>query len=379
MSGKPKKAYKGCKVEIKRVVDGKVRHFYGKSRREAETKYKDALVKEARLREEGEPFDEVARAFWQNKERKLKYGSRRGYKMKVETAIGWFGSAGMRTISASDINRELTRMALQGKAYKTISGQKSILSLIWQYWCAEMGGDSNPVQLLKLPQGLPQTKRRAPTDEEIECIKKHPEGFGLCPNLMIYTGLRLGEVMALQRSDFDLDRNIIHVGKACVWHGNAPEIDIPKTANAVRDVPLLAPLRALLVPVLQNIDQDQYLFGGYQMMTKSAYNNAWLQYCKSIGLAHPSGKAYKTGKTDRNGNARYKVVDVPDFTAHQLRHAFASVLVECNIPEPVAKEILGHADIITTHRWYTDVKSRQIADAATVLNTHLETVANRSL
>jgi hypothetical protein len=92
----------------------------------------------------------------------------------------------MREISSTDINRQLTHMAAQGYAYKSIAGQKSVLSLIWQYWCAEMHGDTNPCTLLKLPQGLPQKKRRAPTDQEVADVKAHPDGFGLCPAIMMY-------------------------------------------------------------------------------------------------------------------------------------------------------------------------------------------------
>ena len=140
-------------------------------------------------------------AFWRAKEPCIKYGSRRGYRHKVELAKGWFEGQGMREITSTDINRELMHMAAQGYAYKSIAGQKSVLSLIWQYWCAEMHGDANPCTLLKLPQGLPQTKRRAPTEQEIADVKAHPEGFGLCPAIMMYAGLRLGEVMALQKKD----------------------------------------------------------------------------------------------------------------------------------------------------------------------------------
>ena len=80
----------------------------------------------------------------------------------------------MREITGTDINRELMHMAAQGYAYKSIAGQKSVLSLIWQYWCAEMHGDANPCTLLKLPQGLPQTKRRAPTSRRSPMLRPTP-------------------------------------------------------------------------------------------------------------------------------------------------------------------------------------------------------------
>lgn len=218
-------------IERCRVIDGKTRHFYGRTAKEVQAKLDAALIEASTRRDRGDPFCEVAEAFWRAKEPCIKYGSRRGYRHKVELAKGWFEGQGMREITGTDINRELMHMAAQGYAYKSIAGQKSVLSLIWQYWCAEMHGDANPCTLLKLPQGLPQTKRRAPTEREVADVKAHPEGFGLCPAIMMYAGLRLGEVMALQKKD--LADGAIRVCKAVVWHNNYPELEEPKTDSAL--------------------------------------------------------------------------------------------------------------------------------------------------
>ena len=79
--------------------------------------------------------------------------------------------------------------------------------------------------------------------------------------------------------------------------------------------------------------------------------------------AHDSGKRYKTGKKSKDGAPLYKTIMEPDFTAHQLRHEFASVLVECQISPQVAKELMGHADILTTQRWYAEAKASAVYEA----------------
>lgn len=264
-------------IERCRVIDGKTRHFYGRTAKEVQAKLDAALIEASTRRDRGDPFCEVAEAFWRAKEPCIKYGSRRGYRHKVELAKGWFEGQGMREITGTDINRELMHMAAQGYAYKSIAGQKSVLSLIWQYWCAEMHGDANPCTLLKLPQGLPQTKRRAPTEQEIADVKAHPEGFGLCPAIMMYAGLRLGEVMALQKKD--LANGAIRVCKAVVWHNNYPELEEPKTDSAYRTVPILKPLQDALGSRLDDLADEDFIFGGKKPMTKShtktpGYNTA---------------------------------------------------------------------------------------------------------
>lgn len=355
-------------VERCRIINGKKRHFYGRTLKEVQAKIDAAVVEASVRKEKGDPFGDVAEAFWRVKEPSIRYGSRRGYRHKVEVAKDWFGQQGMREISSTDINRQLTHMAAQGYAYKSIAGQKSVLSLIWQYWCAEMHGDTNPCTLLKLPQGLPQKKRRAPTDQEVADVKAHPDGFGLCPAIMMYAGLRLGEVMALQKKD--LADGEIKVCKQVVWHNNHPEIEDLKTDNAYRTVPILKPLQDALGTRLDDLADDAFLFGGARPMTKSRYQNAWLQYCAAIGRVHDSGKRYKTGKTSKTGEVLYKTVIEPDFTAHQLRHEFASTLVQCGISPQVAKELMGHADILTTQRWYAEAKTSAVDEAADILNNY---------
>ena len=357
-------------IERCRTINGKKRHFYGRTAREVQAKIDAAIAEAATVREKGESFRTVAEDFWRDKEPRIKYGTRRGYRHKVELAIGWFGDFGMREITATDISRELQHMAKQGSSYKTIANQKSVLSLIWQYWCSEMGGDANPVTLLRLPQGLPQKKRHPPTEDEVRLVRQHPEGFGLCPALMMYAGLRLGEVMALQRQDIQGDE--ISVSKAVVWHSNAPVIEAPKTENAVRVVPVLAPLKPLLEAHLQDLQPTDYLFGGAEPLTKSKYEAAWLRYCTALGCVYDTGRRRATGKTSKDGKPLEKKIMAATFTAHQLRHEYASVLVECGIPETVAKSLMGHADIMTTKRWYAEAKQSNVAAAKDILDKYFE-------
>lgn len=355
-------------IERTRTINGKKMHFYGHTAKEVQAKI-DAAVREAdELSEKGPLFEVVADAFWAEKEQKLKYNTRRGYRHAVETAKGWLEGYGMREISTTDIARCLSRMEAQSMAYKTIANQRSVISMIFRFWCTNMGGDRNPCDLLRLPQGLPQTKRRAPTDEEIEKVKAHTDGFGLCAAFAMYAGLRRGEVMALQKKD--LAGGKISVTKSVVWHSNQPQIEPPKTECAVRQVPILAPLAAALGNRLDNLPDDAYIFGGEQPLTNAQYSYAWAKYCEALGCAHYSGKTKSAGKTLKSGKSLRKPIPTPDFTLHQLRHEFASVLVQCGISLQVVKDLMGHADIATTQKWYAEAKSWALKEAAETLNSH---------
>lgn len=355
-------------IEKTKTINGKRIHFYGKTVREVQKKIDEAVAGAENKKEYGEPFEDVAEQFWKWKEPKLRYGSLKNYKSKVDRASSWFSGYGMREITTTAVSKRLSQMAMQGSSYKVIAGQKSVISLIFQYWCSEMEGDFNPCSLLKLPQGLPQKKRRAPTDEEVDKVKANPDGFGLCPAFMMYAGLRLGEVMALQKKD--IAGGMISITKQVVWHGNKPVLEPPKTENAIRDVPILAPLETVLEGKLNGLHDDDFIFGGKSPYTSSQYHNAWVQYCKKIGCAKESDRCYLTGKKSVMGERLYKTVWVPDFTAHQLRHEFASTLTQCKISTQVMKDLMGHADALTTQRWYAESKKRAVLEATDILNKH---------
>ena len=51
-------------VERCRVINGKKRHFYGRTLREVQAKIDAAVVEASIRREKGDPFREVAEAFW---------------------------------------------------------------------------------------------------------------------------------------------------------------------------------------------------------------------------------------------------------------------------------------------------------------------------
>nr|DAH49173.1 MAG TPA: Integrase [Caudoviricetes sp.] len=144
----------------------------------------------------------------------------------------------------------------------------------------------------------------------------------------------------------------------------------PKTANSIRKVPILAPLAEALGNRLDGLKAEDYIFGGAQPYTHAQFINAWQQYCVSIGCAHPTGAEYDYFKKSRPGKTQHKHTIAPDFTLHQLRHEFASVLVQCDVSPQVAKELMGHADIATTQKWYAEAKSWAIEDAEKALNAH---------
>jgi integrase len=55
-------------------------------------------------------------------------------------------------------------------------------------------------------------------------------------------------------------------------------------------------------------------------------------------------------------------------TAYQLRHGYATLLYEAEIPEREAMEMLGHTDITLTHKNYTHIRKSRKEETAIKLN-----------
>lgn len=371
-------------VEIKRTVNGKTRHFYGKTKREAETKYKDALIEAATRKEQAALFEAVAGEWWDAYQKKIKPGTVRAYQGGYKAALAEFSGFRMNEITPGMVNTWGLRFQARGHAGGTARNARSVLSLIFKYWCVRDSETYNPVLMVDLPRGMKRTERQPPTPEQLAAVKAHPEGFGLCAWLFMYTGCRLGEIIALQWQDVDFAAGVIHITKSCTWVNTEAVISTPKTKNSVRDVPLLTPLRRELEA--RKGKPRQYVLSGDRPLRSYEYRRLWLAYCTELGLVQVDEKAeaarerkYKKAYgEERKRKPPATHLYKPAVTAHQFRHEMASAMYEADVGELEAQRILGHADISTTRKVYTHIRDRQLEEAAEKLNRIFEKVADRS-
>ena len=205
----------------------------------------------------------------------------------------------------------------------------------------------NPAMEVKLPKGLPHGKRTSPDDKTIRSIFRNADHeFGLFPLLLVTTGMRKSEALALTWEDIDLEAGVIHVTKALEYPTDRPRLKSPKTEAGVRDVPIPDILREHLHPgtgiVFPQKPYNGHPGGGY--MGKRPYETAWKKYCEETGIS---------------------------CTAHQLRHATATLLYEAGVDEKIAQQILGHASPQTTRDIYTDLRDAHLKAGAEALNKAL--------
>lgn len=159
-------------------------------------------------------------------------------------------------------------------------------------------------------------------------------------NLGIYlclsTGLRIGEICALQWKDIDINSGLITVSKTIgriylIDDNNNKHteviIDTPKTKNSNRDIPISNNLIKILRPFKKVVNPQYYVLSNDSTpIEPRTYRN----YYKKL----------------------IKTLNIPDLKFHSLRHSFATRCIECNCDYKTVSVLLGHSNISTTLNLY---------------------------
>ena len=216
---------------------------------------------------------------------------------------------------------------------------------------------------IKVPTIEPH-ERRALTEEERELVNRtwrgHRMGHGVM--IMMYCGLRRGELLALTWKDIDLERKVLSVNKSASMFKNQPRVKKPKSKAGTREIPI----PNVLVDLLREIPHDYPLVcpdAKGEMMSDTAYRRAWNSYRHYLNL--------KAGGRDAS-RTKAKVQAIDNITAHMLRHTYASMLYEAGVDIKSAQRFLGHADIEMTLAVYTHLTKFKEDEAISSLNAHLD-------
>lgn len=187
--------------------------------------------------------------------------------------------------------------------------------------------------------------------------------------LTLYTGLRKGEVMALKWDNIDFENQELSVeGSLCrVVKEKTPDgktiygykILEPKTAKSRRVIPLLSTaLEALeMQKRRQEVDKEKYAL---------IYDDQNFVFAKCDG-----SYLNQRGFMDQY-YAFLEHCGVPKVRFHDLRHTFASLLLESGESPKVIQELLGHSTITTTMDIYTHITKKGKVGAMQKLDLLLE-------
>lgn len=161
----------------------------------------------------------------------------------------------------------------------------------------------------------------------------------LCLNF--YLGLRIGELAALQFTDFDLNNLVLRVHQGDSKHyerdenGNRTQLVYatgdPKNKNAVRTIPLL-PEAVYIYKLIVSHHET------------CGYNSTYLCY--------DGADVIRVRSLDRTLRRLCKLCATPEYNSHLIRKTFATTLHHANVPTRVIADLMGHSEIGTTEKNY---------------------------
>lgn len=173
-------------------------------------------------------------------------------------------------------------------------------------------------------------------------------------NVAVNTGLRPGELFALQLSDVDFEEGYIDVNKTLVYQKYLDDdrktfhVEPPKTKQSYRKVPINSVCRMYLerqfelkkiVANKRPKQQNDYLFVTKfnTPLNSQIYSDAIKAVVRQINLTRPFDNQFEL------------------FSGHTLRHTFATRCFENGVDAKVVQSFLGHASIKMTMDLYTHV------------------------
>lgn len=156
----------------------------------------------------------------------------------------------------------------------------------------------------------------------------------------LFTGMRMGEINALDLDDIDFENKLIHIRRTITrtFDDRATIGSYAKTVNGIRDL--------IMDPYLEKIFRE-YLSSEYY--TPNDYH---LLFCNSNKECISTDTVNMMFKEFCKNNNIGKGYDVHQ---HMLRHTFATRCIESGMPASVLAKIMGHANVSTTLNVYCEV------------------------
>ena len=292
------------------------------------------------------------------------------YEYNAAHLIGYFGPMQMTAIKAENIKRYInklqkeksedgTKLLSDSTKFQRFKALRNILRYAYQMDYIAL----NPLD--KIPSSQlphkPHTKLREGKDfmnkeqvrQYIQCLNQEPLFYRTMVNLMIFTGLRRGEVVGLQWGDIDFEQKTLQIVRNVTRDTKSETgvyIGTPKTADGARTIAL----SSYLIGLLRGWKEEQTTRRGVLSPTAYVFSNA----------EDPYWPIYPTTVTAWVHDFEVKHT-LPKVSPHDLRHTAATLALQSGANLKTVQDMLGHADFKTTATYYTGITEE----------THHETAA----
>ena len=308
------------------------KHFYGRTKKEVQAKL-EAFREDQRGGIDTSrkyTFNEWSEIWYENHKCNITPTTQENYRHILNRLQEYFGPRLIFDIKPFDIENFLKMYRARGSADSTITSLRGMLYQIFNKAEANDLVRKNPVRYAEKMRSTGQKKPKEPfTAEEVKILMRElpHDRIGLSIRLMLGTGMRGQEILALEPHHIEPDGSVIHIRQAVNMVKGTVHVGDPKSRDSYRDIPVPPNLRWCAVQ-LRQVD------------TKFI----WEKRKKDSPCNTSSFR-------DEFRNALSKIDGVRVLTPHSCRHTYVSQMQALGVDLSTIQSIVGHADVDMTQHY----------------------------
>ena len=293
----------------------------------------------------------------------------------------YFSSRQINKITRSNVREWVKHISKHGHAKtggplkpKTVKNALSLLSSMFNYAIFDLEIiDKNPCEKIRIPKSDVPAKSDKDFYSEQELIslfllllekRKDPRSIthATVIFLILFTGMRTGEVMGLRWEDVNFEENKLYIYEERIYVANVGILtDSPKTPHSIREISF----PAFLGDMLKDLKAHQQ---HYQELLGEEYQNTGFVAVIDAGTPQHPRNTYKWFKRFLKAN------NLKDTTVHDLRHTHVAILSRLGIKIIDASKRLGHANTRITQETYDYLFNDIDDDISNELDTYYKKI-----
>ncbi len=343
--------------------DGKYKYVYASTQKELEEKVQEVKLKLNKgidITAERDSFDSWGQRWLKKKAARVSENWYKALEINYKK-LGYILTMEVTKLHRVDLEDVLDDLANQYYSERVMKSVRDIACGVMEMCVENRVVEYNPFRNAEIPPEKEKKAddRRALTQEEQSWIADTPHRAQTAAMIMMYGGLRRGELIPLLWSDIDLKKGTITVNKSVEMLDGHPSVKPGgKTKRATRVIYI----PKVLINYLSGVKKDSLLVVHMEngaMFTSNAWRSLWDCYIKDLNIKYGDfsnilggdGKPIKRPKSKCCPGG--VPIVIPRFTAHWLRHTFITLMYLSGVDVLTAAEQAGHSDVKVTMEIYT--------------------------
>ena len=254
-----------------------------------------------------------------------------------------FGNKKIKDITTPALTAFFTGM---DKSSETTRKLKTVMSSVFTYGVNQGYIKTNPCYGALYKKDPSKAKKVKFLDkgqcQKLMAATSEYSTFNTIIQFLLFTGLRIGECLALRWSDISFDDNTISINHTLSFADDKWFLSVPKTQTSFRTIKLSTYSKELLLR--HKREQDKL---------KETVGDAWVH--PDIVFTSAIGNYYCRSFTNKQLKKILVDNDLPALSVHALRHSNASLMINNGFDVKAISEHLGHCNTAITSDIYTHI------------------------